>query len=419
LRLAAGICVLSTGLLIGSAGGAIAAADTDTSGSAPESTSADAAAASPASEPATSATAIKPGSMLRNTVTNTLALIGKIGQEQAAATKRLLTQSQTTVIQSQTTVIKNNDTASAVTEEAATAPVTDLTAKDATPLTSNVTDVAPLTTEAAPLMPAGLVTNDVVPGSTPITRVTEAVTTLVNMMDTVPGVLAGLTTSGTPVTDVITAVQQMLTSVTDTVLPLVTVPADLYALLAGPGVAGATIGGGVGDALGSTAVAGAQLLPSVTPEWAQLVPGFDMGRSRADVPALATARGVALAGWSERLSSSEVAPLAMQGITPAGVLPVLEHAVRALLVPASLSVLAAFALPGVCGLLIVCAAGIRIGYRQAKAGLMLRVSGIARFAGSGPLGVVRSGSLIAVRSRAARGARPTMSRALAFLDQAA
>src|SRR5206468_12277316 len=99
LRLAAGICVLSTGLLIGSAGGAIASADTDTSGSAPESQSVDGPATtlSSASDPAASAATPTPGSMLRNTVTNTLALIGRVGREQAAATRRLLTKAEDTV----------------------------------------------------------------------------------------------------------------------------------------------------------------------------------------------------------------------------------------------------------------------------------------------------------------------------------
>jgi hypothetical protein len=53
----------------------------------------------------------------------------------------------------------------------------------------------------------------------------------------------------------------------------------------------------------------------------------------------------------------------------------------------------------------VCAAGVRIGYRQAKAGLAVRVAGIARFAGPGPLGVVRSGSLITLHPRTARADR--------------
>src|SRR4029077_12690914 len=89
----------------------------------------------------------------------------------------------------------------------------------------------------------------------------------------------------------------------------------------------------------------------------------------------------------------------------------LEHTVNALLVPASLSALAAVALPGVGGLLIICFAGARIGYRQAKAMFEVRRAGIAVFAGAGPLGVVRSGSLIALRSRSSRAARPNTSTA--------
>ena len=58
------------------------------------------------------------------------------------------------------------------------------------------------------------------------------------------------------------------------------------------------------------------------------------------------------------------------------------------------------ALPGIGGLLIISAAGMLVGYRQAKAAFTLRAAGIARFARLGPLGVVRSGSLVALRPRA-------------------
>ncbi|HET7664518.1 MAG TPA: hypothetical protein VFK56_00190, partial [Mycobacterium sp.] len=64
---------------------------------------------------------------------------------------------------------------------------------------------------------------------------------------------------------------------------------------------------------------------------------------------------------------------------------------------ASLWTLAAVALPGVGGLLILTLAGVRIGYRQAKAGIALRTVDIARFARPGTLGVVRSRSLVVVR----------------------
>ena len=52
--------------------------------------------------------------------------------------------------------------------------------------------------------------------------------------------------------------------------------------------------------------------------------------------------------------------------------------------------------------LVVSVLGVRIGYRQAKANFVLQASGISRFAGPGPLGVVRSGSFIALHTRTAR-----------------
>ena len=89
-----------------------------------------------------------------------------------------------------------------------------------------------------------------------------------------------------------------------------------------------------------------------------------------------------------------------------GVRSFLRHAVSDLPVGVSVAALAAVALPGVGGLVILTLAGVRIGYRQAKAGFVLRTAGIARFAGPGPLGVVRSGSLVVVRPRGLRVGRP-------------
>jgi hypothetical protein len=63
-------------------------------------------------------------------------------------------------------------------------------------------------------------------------------------------------------------------------------------------------------------------------------------------------------------------------------------------------------LPGAGGLVILFATGARLGYRQAKAGVALRTTGIAHFARSGPLGVVRSGSFVVVRPRGLRVVRP-------------
>ena len=102
-----------------------------------------------------------------------------------------------------------------------------------------------------------------------------------------------------------------------------------------------------------------------------------------------------------------MAPPAPNGAIPMGVRSFLRHALHDLPVAVSLAALAAVALPGVGGLVILTLAGVRIGYRQAKAGFVLRTAGIARFAGPGPLGVVRSGSLVVVRPRGLRVVRAT------------
>jgi hypothetical protein len=73
-----------------------------------------------------------------------------------------------------------------------------------------------------------------------------------------------------------------------------------------------------------------------------------------------------------------------------------------IVVAVSLSAMLLAALPGLAGLVIPAAAGVHIGYRQAKAGRAVRNSGIAHLAVPGPIGVIRSGSLIALRSPSRR-----------------
>jgi hypothetical protein len=89
--------------------------------------------------------------------------------------------------------------------------------------------------------------------------------------------------------------------------------------------------------------------------------------------------------------------------------------------PISLAALAVLALPGTGGLTILTAAGVRVGYRQAKAGSAVRTAGIGCFArpGSVPFGVVRSGSLVVVRPRALRVARQGAVSAGCLLDEVA
>ena len=105
-------------------------------------------------------------------------------------------------------------------------------------------------------------------------------------------------------------------------------------------------------------------------------------------------------------SLSATARLASNGAFSMGVQSLLGHPYGELLLPVSLWALAAGALPGAGGLVILVATGARLGYRQAKAGVALRTTGIAHFARSGPLGVVRSGSFVVVRPRGLRVVRP-------------
>jgi hypothetical protein len=101
-----------------------------------------------------------------------------------------------------------------------------------------------------------------------------------------------------------------------------------------------------------------------------------------------------------------MAPLALDGAIPIGVQSFSRHAYGEHLLSASGSALAAVRCQASAGLVILTAAGVRIGYRQAKAGFAVRTAGIARFAPPGSLGVVRSGSLVVVRPRTLRVARP-------------
>jgi hypothetical protein len=125
-----------------------------------------------------------------------------------------------------------------------------------------------------------------------------------------------------------------------------------------------------------------------------------------------------------RAAPSELPPSGLlSGLTAAGPPGVAGLMVlnAAGVLPLSLAALAALALPGAGGLTLFTAAGVRLGYRQAKAGFVVQTAGVARFArpGAGPLGVVRSGSLLVLRPRAAHVARARASSTGSLLDKVA
>ncbi|OBB34770.1 hypothetical protein A5752_21140 [Mycobacterium sp. 852002-51961_SCH5331710] len=215
--------------------------------------------------------------------------------------------------------------------------------------------------------------------------------------------LAALPTSKMPVFDAITSLQTMVTTVVGAVTR---VPSDFYSMLGIPVSSGppqSLIGGsGTLDVRKVDAPTGGPFVAPHAVEAPHVVAPADGSLFGTMAPRVAPGK-VTTSGTVQPLSVSGTASLA-PAAAPASARSIFEHVIEAVLVPASLTALAAIALPGVGALLVVAAAGVRVGYRQAKAGLALRASGIARFAGSGPLGVVRSGSMVALRQRA-RGPR--------------
>ena len=408
LRLSAGVCVLSAGLFIGSAGGAIAWADTESAGSPAQSQGAE----GPSPDAgAVSAPATKVAHPLRTTLqatvqglASTLRSLQKLGQQQSTAAKPAETEPLATDTKDTTEALD-----AAVADPGPAAPDSNGVASDETVVASdsNAVPQASDHPEASDQLAAL---------ATVVEPVTQAAVTVANVALSVPGLVASLPTSATPVTDVITSVQEMLTAVTNAVVPLTQVPSDLISLL---GVqtadATSTVGGGVGSR------ASAPVIAAPASQWLEVAPIAIAGGMAlpANIAPLATLGDIATTGFQNELPASGIASPAQNAIVQTGLGSSLEHAVSALFVPASLSALAAVALPGVGGLLIICALGVRIGYRQAKALLEVRRAGIASFAGPGPLGVVRSGSLVALRPRPPRLVRPDGSLAVGLLEQAA
>ncbi len=294
---------------------------------------------------------------------------------------------------------------------AATTPA----ATDTTPSSSTTPSTAPTTTSSTttPTTPASTAAALTIPKlkPPPVIPIAESVSGSVHSaansvkdaVDALPALLAALPKSTDPVGDVLKTVQSVLTSLGNSVTTITEIPSDLTTLLGFPAPTDPV----------TTTVAGGVRLPAVTAPAAvspiDLLPAL-LAPAPADTTVAAPAgpaapaptfAGTVSAGLSQDLAPAT--PVSLHGATSAGSMAsVLERAVSKLLVPVSIAALAALALPGVGGLLVVSVLGVRIGYRQAKANFVLQASGISRFAGPGPLGVVRSGSFIALHTRTAR-----------------
>jgi len=226
----------------------------------------------------------------------------------------------------------------------------------------------------------------------------------------VSDVIAPVSVVIAPAPDVVLWVQNTLTSVFGAMFSLTQLQSVLYSVLLGlTGVAPVENGWRGSDGFEWSAAADASVAWQLRLFLRRAgVSGVPLG-GNAEVAPLGGMAASIFSAMSEvgRASSLPgMAPPALNGAISKGLRSFVPHSFSDLPRAASLWALAAVALPGFGGLVVLSLAGVRIGYRQAKAGSVLRTAGIARFARPGPLGVVRSGSLVVVRPRKLRVARP-------------
>lgn len=407
MRIAAGICVLATGLLFG-AGGAIAGADSEPSSSSGPSQGAEGTSQGAGATGATAGSTVDNQSNV-GTVSDTDPADppSQGGFDDESTTTPLNTDDDEEGAGTGSSEPLGNDSETVPAESGVTEPDTTVTTPAPTvpaEATSSSSETPPATSAPIAPPPPPQPVNPMGSMFKAFQPVTNAVNTMADAFSSMPGTFAALPTSPTPITDAITSVQTLLTTVVDAWAPLAKVPGDLYALLGvqTPPAAPPLIGGGGSFSTVKAAPADAPLFGPTAGHGHQIVAPANSGSLFGTMVAQPSLGTVASTSMTQPLAVSGTVPLTIAPST--GVRSIFEHVIEAVLVPASLTALAAVALPGVGALLVVGAAGIRVGYRQAKAGLALRASGIARFAGPGPLGVVRSGSLVALRQRA-RGPR--------------
>ena len=480
LRFAAGVCVLAAGLLMG--GGAVAVADPGASDSATNSTDNQQPSTgkkNPKDEPGATTSGTggnapgqqpkkpkdKPGATTSRTGATTsttgaaTSTTGAATSTTGAATSTTGAATSTTGAATSTTGAATSTTGAATSTTGAATSTTGA-ATSTTGAATSTTGAATSTTGAATSTTGATTsttgaTTSTTGATTSTTGATTSTTgattdgtgaTVTDVVAAVPSLAASVTNAVAPVpnlvgpvSDVNALIQDMLTSVAGAVVPVTQLQSELAFFLFGiTGVEPVVDAGGRIDSDAMSAAVHAWVASELPRLQAFAgIPGMPvadiatgvapLGGIAASISAAMTQVGEAsslpaLAQSFFRAASSELLLTGTGSLSgpaaPSGVagLTILDATV---VLPISLAALAALALPGAGGLTILTAAGVGVGYRQAKAGSAVRTAGIARFAGPGPLGVVRSGSLIVVRPRALRVARPRALSAECLLDKVA
>ena len=378
LRFAAGVCVLAAALLMGGAGGAVAVADPNSSGSAAHG---DAGTTASGQQASTGAKGPKKAPGGTDSEDGTLGSAPQPGQQPSGAKgpKKAPggTDSEDGTLGSapqpgqQPSGAKGpkkavpNVGAPAPT---AAAPATDVAAPAPTAAAPAPTVAAPAPTAAAP------VTDAAAPAPTAAAPVTD--------------VAAPVTDAAAPVTDAAAPATTAAAPVTDAAAPVTAVaaPAPTAAAPVTDVVAAETRKKGR-TAVASTGSPGWSHVP-VAGRPAAIVtppphPQLPTEQHRPGSPESSRNTGVATLGrttFGATTSLPGMAPPASNGAIPMGVRSFLPPALPDLPVAVSLATLAAVALPAVGVLVILTLAGVRVGYRQDKADFALRTAGIARFA---------------------------------------
>ena len=354
LRFAAGVCVLAAALLMGGAGGAVAVADPNSSGSAAH---ADAGTTASGQQPSGAKGPKKaPGGT--DSEDGTLGSAPQPGQQPSGA----------------------KGPKKAVPNVGAPAPTAAAPAPTAA--APAPTAAAPAPTAAAPVTNAAALAPTVAaPAPTAAAPVTNAAALAPTVAAPAPTAAAPARTAAAPAP---TAAAPAPTAAAPA--PTAAAPAPTAAAPVTNVVAAETRKKGR-TAVASTASPGWSHVP-VADRPAAIVtppphPQLPTEQHRPGSPESSRNTGVATLGrttFGATTSLPGMAPPASNGAIPMGVRSFLPPALPDLPVAVSLATLAAVALPAVGVLVILTLAGVRVGYRQDKADFALRTAGIARFA---------------------------------------
>jgi hypothetical protein len=404
LRIAASVCVLSTGLMIGSAGGAVADTGTGTGGSSAGGQGTAGSNSSPG--PASPIKSI--ADTLRKTVqdglqgfSGTLNTLTKQGQLPS-----LVSTSPKSTVSASPTVHGSTGSITPPPADPAPSPSDDTpppTGNQNAPTAPNPAAAVSLAASNAASAASNAASNAAAAAASAAAAAASAAQAASNAASNI--ITTAAETVAVPVNQVITSVQDVITSVSNAGVALSQLPTDLSDLL------------GVSAAVQSTTAVGTAshlLSPSADPVATTLfAPSAPISGLPGGAGVLAPTAPLGpvtpldfTAQARDDAASTAAQQPASSDARASDVLSMVEHVIGAFVASVSLTALLAVALPGLAALFGTCVAGIRFGYRQAKAGAELPDTAVSRFVGSGPVGVVRSGTQIALRARIARSDRP-------------